>query len=275
MIADKVSWSVIAVPSPEWADMVFPELPREDREHALWEAIFRATRADAADPVQAWKEHHAMLNSKVEYLNAKQYKYLHYEAPGTRLTIELPPGHIWIGGGTVNKDGISFMANMPTEEVYTAPLREGVNGVVRSTKPLSYQGNLIDNFTITFEKGRIVKAVAEKGQDTLQKLIDTDEGSHYLGEVALVPHQSPISQSNIIFYNTLFDENASNHLAIGNAYPVNIKNGSSMSKEELKQLGLNTSLTHVDFMMGSAEMNIDGETAEGIREPIFRNGNWA
>lgn len=274
-MSDKVSWCVLAVPSPAWAAMVFPQLPQEEQEPALWDAIFRATRADLEDPVQAWHDHHATLNSKVDHLNAKQYRSLHYQAPGTDLTIELPANHIWIGGGSLNKDGVSFMANMPTEEVFTAPLKEGVNGTVRSTKPLSYHGNLIENFTLTFEKGRIVSATAEKGEESLRKLIETDEGSHYLGEVALVPHQSPISQSNIIFYNTLFDENASNHLAIGNAYCVNIPGGAEMTNEELANHGLNISLTHVDFMIGSAEMNIDGETADGKREPIFRNGNWA
>lgn len=274
-MSDKVSWCVLAVPSPQWAAMVYPELSPDEQLSALWDAIFRATRVDTSDPVQAWHDHHAALNSKVDELNAKQYRFLHYEAPGTTLSIELPPNHIWIGGGSVNEKGVSFMANMPTEEVFTAPLREGVNGTVTSTKPLSYHGNLIENFTLTFKNGRIVEATAKKGEESLKQLIETDEGSHYLGEVALVPHLSPISQSNIIFYNTLFDENASNHLAIGNAYPVNIQNGASMTKEELEQHGINTSMTHVDFMIGSAEMNIDGETTDGTREPIFRKGNWA
>ncbi|MGG4494744.1 aminopeptidase [Brevibacillus reuszeri] len=274
-MSDKVSWCVLAVPSVQWASMVFPNLPAEEQEAALWDAIFRATRADMDDPVKAWHDHHAALNSKVDLLNEKQYRYLHYTAPGTELTIELPPKHIWIGGGGHNENGVFFMANMPTEEVFTAPLKNGVNGTVSSTKPLSYHGNLIEDFTLTFKNGKIVEATAKKGEDSLKQLIETDEGSHYLGEVALVPHLSPISQSNIIFFNTLFDENASNHLAIGNAYSVNIENGAKMSKEELEQYGINTSLTHVDFMIGSAEMDIDGETAEGSREPIFRKGNWA
>ena len=274
-MADKVSWSVMAVPSPEWAALVFPELPPEERETALWNAIFEATRIHTPDPIQAWKNHQEELNSKVDYLNQKQYKTLHYEAPGTKLSIDLPKKHIWVGGGSVNQDGIPFMANIPTEEVFTAPHRDGVNGVVQSTKPLSYHGNLIEDFQLTFENGRIVQAKAKKGEVFLQKMIETDEGSHYLGEVALVPHHSPISRSNLIFYNTLFDENASNHLAIGKAYPTNLEGGSSMSPEELAQHGLNTSLVHADFMIGSAEMNIDGEREDGQREPIFRNGNWA
>jgi aminopeptidase len=274
-MSNQVSWSVIAVASSAWAEMVFPNLAEPERTESLWNAIFHATRVDQEDPIQAWEEHHANLNEKVSYLNEKQYKYLHYEAPGTNLSIELPPNHIWIGGGDVNAKGIAFMANMPTEEVFTAPLKEGVNGVVRSTKPLSYNGNLIENFSLTFEKGRIVDFSAESGYVMLKELIETDEGSHYLGEVALVPHQSPISQSNLIFFESLYDENASNHLAIGNAYPVCIEGGAGMGREELEQKGLNTSLTHVDFMIGSAEMNIDGETADGKREPLFRSGNWA
>lgn len=274
-MSDKVSWSIVAVPSPEWAALVFPDLAPQEQEAALWNAIFEATRIHTPDPIQAWADHQAELNRKVEYLNHKQYKTLHYEAPGTRLAIDLPEHHLWVGGGSVNRDGVPFIPNIPTEEVFTAPLRDGVHGVVQSTKPLSYQGNLIEDFQLTFENGRIVQVTAKKGEALLKKVIETDEGSRYLGEVALVPHHSPISQSNIIFYNTLFDENASNHLAIGRAYPINLVGGSSMSKEELAQRGLNSSLVHIDFMIGSAEMNIDGVRADGQREPIFRNGNWA
>ena len=274
-MADKVSWSVIAVPSPAWAAKVFPELDEQKQMESLWKAIFEATRADLDDPVKAWQEHNANLNQKVDWLNGKKYRFLHYKAPGTALTIELPKNHLWVGGGSENEKGDPFVANMPTEEVFTAPLKEGVNGVVRSTKPLSYGGNLIENFSLTFEKGRIVDFSAEAGSEVLKRLIETDEGSHYLGEVALVPHKSPISNTNLIFYNTLFDENASNHVAIGNSYAFCLEGGKSMSKEELEQHGMNASITHVDFMIGSAEMDIDGETAEGTKEPIFRNGNWA
>jgi aminopeptidase len=274
-MADKVSWSVIAVPSPAWAAKVFPELDEQKQMESLWKAIFEATRADLDDPVKAWQEHNTNLNQKVDYLNGKKYRFLHYKAPGTALTIELPKKHLWVGGGSENEKGNPFVANMPTEEVFTAPLKEGVNGVVRSTKPLSYGGNLIENFSLTFEKGRIVDFSAEAGSEVLKRLIETDEGSHYLGEVALVPHKSPISNTNLIFYNTLFDENASNHVAIGNSYAFCLEGGKSMSKEELEQHGMNASITHVDFMIGSAEMDIDGETAEGNKEPIFRNGNWA
>lgn len=275
MQSDKVSWTVIATPSPAWAAKVFPDAAPEEQVSLLWEAIFKATRADLDNPVEAWKKHDETLHEKVAYLNERRYKKLHYTAPGTDLTIELPDQHIWVGAGSINEQGHPFMANMPTEEVFTVPYRTGVNGVVSSTKPLSYGGNIIDNFSLTFENGRIVDVKAEQGEDILKRLVDTDEGSHYLGEVALVPFQSPISQSNVLFYNTLFDENASNHLAIGSAYAFCIEGGKTMTPEELEKNGLNDSLTHVDFMIGSAEMNIDGITADDKAEPVFRNGNWA
>ncbi|PLR69542.1 aminopeptidase [Bacillus sp. UMB0893] len=274
MQADKVSWTVIAVPSEKWAAKVFPDAGDQAVE-MLWDAIFKATRTDLEDPVVAWKEHDQSLHSKVEFLNGKKYKKLHYRAKGTDLTIDLPEKHLWIGAGSVNEKGDDFMANMPTEEVFTVPAKEGVNGVVASTKPLSYGGNLIDNFSITFEKGRITEVKAEEGEEILKELVATDEGSHYLGEVALVPHDSPISMSNVLFYNTLFDENASNHLAIGNAYAFCIEGGKKMSREELLENGVNSSITHVDFMIGSAEMDIDGILEDGTSEPLFRKGTWA
>ncbi|MGN7296490.1 aminopeptidase [Ferdinandcohnia sp. SAFN-114] len=273
--ADKVSWSVIAVPSESWAEKVFPDLSSAEQVEKLWEAIFQATRVDTENPVQAWKDHNATLHAKVEYLNKKKYKKLHYTAPGTDLMVELPEGHVWIGGGGENEQNIQFVANMPTEEVFTVPAKEGVNGYISSTKPLNYGGSLIDNFTLTFENGRIVDVKAEAGEDTLKRLVETDEGSHYLGEVALVPHSSPISQSKILFYNTLFDENASNHFAIGNAYAFCIEGGKTMSREELVIKGANSSITHVDFMVGSGEMDIDGITTDGTIEPVFRKGDWA
>ena len=273
--SDKISWTVIAAPSKQWAKKVFPEVPEEEQVNTLWDAIFKATRSDLEDPVQAWAQHNDNLHEKVQYLNDKKYSKLHYTAPGTDLTIELPKGHLWCGAGSVNEKGDEFMANMPTEEVFTVPNKDGVNGYVSSTKPLSYGGNIIDNFKITFENGRIINVEAEQGEDVLKNLVATDEGSHYLGEVALVPFQSPISQSNVLFYNTLFDENASNHLAIGSAYAFCLEGGKTMSHEELLENGLNQSITHVDFMIGSAEMNIDGITVEGEAQPVFRNGNWA
>ena len=273
--SDKVSWSVIAVPSEAWAAKVFPDEPAEIQVNKLWDAIFTAVRVDAENPVDAWKKHDETLHEKVHYLNEKRYKKLHYTAPGTDLTIELPEKHLWVGAGSVNEKGFEFMANMPTEEVFTVPFKTGVNGTVASTKPLSYGGNIIDRFSITFENGKIVGVKAEEGEEILKRLVETDEGSHYLGEVALVPFNSPISQSNVLFFNTLFDENASNHLAIGSAYAFCIEGGKKMSSEELAENGLNESITHVDFMIGSAEMDIDGITADGASEPIFRAGNWA
>ncbi|MBB3112649.1 aminopeptidase [Paenibacillus phyllosphaerae] len=272
--ADKVPWSVVAASTEAWAAKVFPEAGA-DAVDQLWEAIFTAVRLNEADPVQAWDAHNANLHQKADYLNAKRYKKLHYRAPGTDLTVELPQKHLWLGASSTAPDGSAFMANMPTEEVFTVPFKDGVEGYVSSTKPLSYAGNIIDGFKLTFEKGRVVKVEAEKGQEILQQLIDTDEGSHYLGEAALVPHQSPISQSNILFYNTLFDENASNHFAIGSGYAFNLEGGKQMSREELAEYGVNNSITHVDFMVGSAEMDIDGILEDGTVEPIFRGGNWA
>ena len=273
--SDKISWTVIASPSEAWAEKVFPNLPKEKQVDALWDAIFKATRSDLDNPVEAWTKHNDTLHEKVHYLNAKKYAKLHYTAPGTDLTIELPKGHLWCGAGSVNEKGEEFMANMPTEEVFTVPHKDGVNGYVSSTKPLSYGGNIIDNFKITFENGRITKVEAEQGEEVLKNLVATDEGSHRLGEVALVPHDSPISNSGLLFYNTLFDENASNHLAIGSAYAFCLEGGKKMNREELEANGLNQSITHVDFMIGSAEMNIDGITEDGKTEPVFRNGNWA
>jgi aminopeptidase len=275
MMSDKISWTVVSAPSEGWAKMVFPDESPEAAVDKLWDAIFKAVRVDTENPVEAWKQHNANLHEKVDYLNGKRYKRLHYKAPETDLTIELPEKHLWVGAGSVNEQGNDFMANMPTEEVFTVPLKTGVNGYVSSTKPLSYGGNIIDNFKITFENGRITEVQAEEGEEILKQLVATDEGSHFLGEVALVPHQSPISQSNVLFFNTLFDENASNHLAIGSAYAFCLEGGKKMSKEELAEHGLNESLTHVDFMIGSSQMDIDGIKEDGSSEPVFRNGDWA
>lgn len=274
-MSDKISWSIVAIPSQVWADKVFPDLAPDSRVDALWEAIFKATRIDQTDPVSAWREHTDTLDTKADRLNARKYKALHYQAPGTDLTIELPPLHHWVSAGSSNSQGTTFVANMPTEEVFTAPLKNGVNGTVSSTKPLSYAGNLIENFSLTFKNGEIVDFKAENGYETLKNLIETDDGSRYLGEVALVPHHSPISQTDLIFYNTLFDENASNHLAIGKAYAFCLEGGKSMSQQEQTEHGLNDSLTHVDFMIGSADMDIDGIREDGTREAVFRKGNWA
>ncbi|NOV02115.1 aminopeptidase [Paenibacillus planticolens] len=274
-LTNKVSWSIVAVPSLAWANKVFPSLPEEERVDALWNAIFKATRVDTEDPILNWKTHAHALETKSALLNQKQYKALHYRTEGTDITISLPKDHIWVSAGSSNEQGNSFIANIPTEEVFTSPLRDGVNGTVKSTKPLSYNGVLIENFSLTFKDGKIIAFQAEKGEEMLKSLIELDEGSHYLGEIALVPHRSPISDMNLIFYNTLYDENASCHFAIGRAFPFCLQGGTRMSGDELQQHGLNDSLTHVDFMMGSADMDIDGILPNGEAEPLFRRGDWA
>lgn len=275
MQADKFSWTVIAAPSPHWAAKVFPSLPKKEQVPSLWNAIFKAVRVDQEDPVGAWRKHNDMLHEKVHYLNDKNYTALHYTSPATDLTVGLPIGHIWCGASSDNIHGIPFMANMPTEEVFTAPHKDEVNGYVSSTKPLSYGGNIIDNFKLFFENGKVVKCEAEQGLDVLKQLLATDEGAKHLGEVALVPHSSPISQSNTLFFNTLFDENASNHFALGSAYAFNLTGGKTMTSEQLEAHNLNQSITHVDFMVGSENMNIDGVKEDGSIEPLIRNGDWA
>ncbi|EST10689.1 aminopeptidase [Sporolactobacillus laevolacticus] len=270
----KVSWTIVSVPTLAWSAKVYPGMGEAERMDALWQQIFTITRANNANPEEAWKKHIQALTDKLNYFNEKRFKKLHYNGPGTNLTIELPTEHLWVGGGMTNGKGTPFQPNMPTEEIFTMPLKTGVNGTVSSTKPLNYGGNLIDHFSITFENGRIVDYTAKQGLDTLKQIIETDEGAHYLGEVSLVPHHSPISETNLIFYNTLFDENASCHLAIGHGFPFNYRGGRQMSEEALAAAGMNQSLTHVDFMVGSGELDIDGETADGQIIPIFREGNW-
>lgn len=274
--ANKVSWLVAAAAGSAWAEKVFPTLSsKEEQVDALWDAIFKATRMYEADPVATWHNHDALLTNKANELNKEQFDSLHYTAPGTDLVIGLPENHRWEGAGSINARGERFIANMPTEEVFTAPDNRRIDGVVVSTKPLSYSGNTIENMTFTFKDGKVVDVTAEKGEDVLKKLIDTDEGAKSLGEVALVPDSSPISQSGITFFNTLFDENASNHLALGSAYAFNLEGGTEMSEEELITAGLNRSQTHVDFMIGSNKMNVDGIKKDGTIVPIFRNGEWA
>jgi len=270
-----VSWCVAAIATKEWSQKVFPDSRPQEAQMKLWDNIFQATRADTAEPVKAWNEHLEELNKKLTFLNNNPIQSLHYVGKGTDLVVELPKNHIWMGGGEDNAKGVYFIANMPTEEIFTMPLKTGVNGYVSSTKPLSYGGNLIDHFTLTFKDGRIVDFSAKEGYEALAKLIKTDEGSHYLGEVALVPHDSPVSNTNIIFYNTLFDENASCHFAIGSAYPTNIEGGAHMSDDELEAHGVNTSISHVDFMVGSPEINIEATMINGEKKMILEKGNWA
>jgi aminopeptidase len=272
----EVNWCVVAVPIASWATLVFPDAGSpEEAVDNLWRAIFRAVRADQDDVTGAWDAHVESLRRVRTHLNAKQYRTYHYTGPGTNLRVGMPDDHIWLGGAVTGKQGVPFIPNLPTEEVFSMPHRERVDGTVRCTKPLSYAGNVIEDFSFRFERGRIVEMSARKGQSVLQRLIDTDNGSRQLGEIALVPHSSPISQSGVLFYNTLFDENASSHFAIGRAYRTCVKNGPQMSDLEFSSIGGNESLTHVDFMIGSEEIDVDGETAGGEREPVMRSGEWA
>ncbi|HBI2074640.1 TPA: aminopeptidase [Enterococcus faecalis] len=274
--ANKVSWTVVAAVSEGWAAKVFPELATsEEQVDALWNEIFKTTRIYEENPVIAWDIHDKKLQEKAAELNEQQFTALHYTAPGTDLTIGLPKNHLWEGAGSYNARGEEFMANMPTEEVFTAPDSRRVDGYVSSTKPLSYAGTIISGMKFTFKDGKVVDFSAEQGEEALKNLLAIDEGAKHLGEVALVPDPSPISQSGLIFYNTLFDENASNHLAFGSAYAFNLQGGTEMSEEELAEAGLNRSQTHVDFMVGSDKMNIDGIKEDGTIVPVFRNGDWA
>ncbi|MBU9709495.1 aminopeptidase [Paenibacillus sp. AK121] len=271
----KISWCLIKAPTKAWADKVFADVAEEDRIRVMWDTIFQMNRVDGSDPIQNWQNHLKNLEQVQDKLNHKKYKSLHYRAPGTDLRIELADGHIWRSGGGENGRGDYFVANMPTEEVFTMPKRTGVNGHITSTMPLNLNGQLVDRITFTFKDGKVTEYTAESGEQHLTHLLATDEGASYLGEVALVPHDSPISNLNRIFYNTGIDENASCHLALGSAYPFNIENGTQMNREELLQNGANVSLTHVDFMIGSAELDIDGELQDGSKEVVFRKGNWA
>lgn len=275
LMSNRNTWCVISIPTVSWAKKVFPNLAEGDAINHLWNSIFTTVRVDTENPEVAWDEHKANLKKRLDSLNSLSLKSLHYKnSLGTNLRIELPENHLWLGGAETTPNGIDFIANMPTEEVFTLPKKTGVNGTVISSKPLNYNGNLIEKFSLRFEEGRIVEYSAEKGYETLKHLIETDEGSHYLGEVALVPYDSPISNSNILFFNTLFDENASCHLAIGKAYPVCLSNSENLSKTELENSGVNDSLVHVDFMIGTKDLEIIGVTMEGKEISIFINGNF-
>lgn len=270
-------WSVIGVPSVEWAKVVFPDLSEEEAFEKLGDALFAVTRVtEDNDPVADWDLHDKELIAHAERLNSYKFKKLHFTGEnGTDLEVELMDGHIWIGGGCMTPGGVYFDPNMPTEECFTMPKKTGVNGIVYASKPLDYEGKVIDGFWLRFENGKVVDFGAKERQDSLAQLLSFDEGSSYLGEVALVPYDSPISQSGILFFNTLYDENAACHLAFGRPYPENLEGGVEMSKEELTARGANDSMQHLDFMIGTRGMNIDGVQADGTVVPVFRNGNWA
>jgi aminopeptidase len=269
------NWLAVSAPVPGWASKIFPNLPVDQQDDKLWDAIFEICRVKQADPVSAWQDHIRELKARSDYLNQKQYRSLHMLAPGTDLSVGLPRGHVWRSGQLTSENGISFVANMPTEEVFTMPHKDQVDGFVTATKPLSYGGAIMEDFTLTFQSGRVIKAVAKRGEESLQKLLDTDEGARRLGEISFVPHSSPISQSGLLFYNILIDENAANHMALGHAYKFSLEGGESLSDEEFAALGGNYSLIHIDFMTGSAQVNVDGLLEEGTAEPIIRGGEWA
>ena len=270
-----INWNIIAYPGTSWAKEVFPGEEEHIAVAKLAEAIFAASRVDRDDPIAAWAAHNKARRHRTEWLNGQRFSALHYSGPGTDLTIGLADGHEWQGGASVAKNGVTCNANIPTEEVFTTPHALRVEGRVRSTMPLSHQGTLIDGIEVRFEAGRIVEARASRGEEVFTKVLDTDEGARRLGEVALVPHSSPISQSGILFLNTLFDENASCHIALGQCYSKCFLDGSSLTQDEIAQQGGNKSLIHIDWMIGSGEIDIDGVRADGSRVPVFRKGEWA
>lgn len=269
------NWCVVATATPSWAKKVFPDLPVDDAQNKLWEEIFAACRVNVSDPVSAWKAHTDKLIKYKEFLKAKCYSALHYKGPGTDLTVGLPKKQNWSGAKESFKNGITGVVNIPTEEVFTAPHKDKVEGVVSASMPLNLLGVLIEDFSLTFEKGRVTHITAKKGELDLRKLIETDENAGRLGEAALVPNNSPISQSGHLFYNSLFDENAACHLALGNAYRNTIQGGDEMTEEEFEASGGNKSMIHVDFMIGSGQLDIDGICEDGSREPVMRQGEWA
>ncbi len=269
-------WCIAAVPGVAWSKKVFPQLSEKKAVEAMWQAILQASRADGKNPVQAWKEHNQDLSNRCAYLNGLGLQYLEYKsANGTNLLVQLNEDGLFAGGQEKTLKGRSFNPNIPTEEVFTSPKAGAAEGIVYSTKPLSYMGELIENFSMRFEKGRAVEVHAEKGEELLKKMISMDEGAARLGECALIPFNSPISQSGILFYNTLFDENASCHLAVGHGFNECLKGYENYTDEECKKRGINESMIHVDFMIGAADMSVVGITKTGERVQIFQNGNWA
>lgn len=271
----EINWTIVAGGTPAWAAVMFPNDPPDEALAKLWAAIFYTTRINSADPVSAWKTHDANLHKRSAMLNEKRYSALQYRGPGVDFRLGLADDHQWLGGGTTAGNGKYCIPNMPTEEVFTTPHKNRADGTVTASKPLSHLGTMIEGIQVRFERGRIVEAHATRGQEVLEKLIDTDDGARRLGEVALVPHSSPIAQSGLVFFNTLFDENAASHIALGQSYSSCLINGDKLSPDELTAKGANSSLIHVDWMIGSAELDIDGITATGTAEPLMRKGEWA
>ena len=270
----EINWTIVPCATPAWATQVFPGQPEQTAVSLLWDAIFASTRIDRPDPVAAWREHDARLQERASFLNARRFAALHFFGGETDLQVGLADDHLWLGGGTMARNGLPCIPNMPTEEVFTTPHKDRVEGWVSSTKPLSYQGTLIENIRVRFEKGRVVEFQADTGQAVLRGMLDTDEGARRLGEVSLVPHSSPIAKSGLLFWNTLFDENAASHIALGQAYSTCLINGNSLDAAQLESKGANTSLIHVDWMIGSSGMNVDGIRADGGAEALMRQGEW-
>jgi len=269
-----INWTIVPYASAAWARAVFPEASETTAVRKLWNALFMTTRVDADDPVAAWSEHNKQLARRSKWRNQRSFASLHFKGPGTDLTVGLGDGHVWCGGAERAKNGIVCNPNMPTEEVFTAPHKDRVEGTVTATKPLSYMGTLIEEIAVRFEKGAIVDAKAKKGGDVLHKVLETDDGARRLGEVALVPYTSPISKSGLLFYNTLFDENAASHIALGQAYTSTFKDGAAESPARLAGRGANRSLIHIDWMIGSNKVDVDGIAADGSAEPVMRGGEW-
>ena len=273
---DRIRWCVISIPTVGWARKVFPDIPKSAAVEQLWNAIFETTRTNLTDPAAAWHRHNASFEEKVRFLNNKQFDaFVYKNALGTNITVGMPKNHIWAGGSEIAEDGIAFFPNIPTEEIFSAPDKTRVNGTLAASHPLVYNGQLIDHFALTFKDGKVVGYHAEQGFDALKSLVEANPGSNMLGEISFVPYDSPIQNLGILFYNTLFDENASCHFALGAAYPTCIEGGQNMSETELAAAGLNISTTHVDFMVGSEDLSIVRLDAEGNETPIFVDGNWA
>lgn len=270
----EINWTIVSAATPPWAAAMFPDDAPEVAMQKLWDAIFAITRINGDDPVADWKAHDAHLHRRAEQMNAKRYSALHYRGPGTDFRLGLADDHLWLGGGTTAVNGIYCIPNMPTEEIFTTPHKDRADGTVTASKPLSYQGTMIEGIRVRFEKGRIVEAHATQGLGVLEKLISTDDGARRLGEVALVPHSSPIAASGLVFFNTLFDENAASHIALGQAYTSCLRDGDKLTPEELEARGANDSLIHVDWMIGSNKLDIDGIAASGTAEPVMRGGEW-
>jgi aminopeptidase len=275
LMLNTFNWSLIALPVPGWAKKLYPKLSEKKAVEKLWEKIFELCRLDRKDPVKAWEEHIGNLHARSAYLTDKNYSALKYKGPGTDLTLGLPKGHLWESARIKSTRGVSYVANLPTEEVFSMPDKNRTEGVVTATLPLSHAGTIIEGFSLTFKNGSVVDFKAKKGGKILEELLNTDEGARRLGEVALVPNSSPIAQSNMMFYNTLFDENAASHLALGRAYRSTMKGGETMTAEEFAAAGGNDSMAHEDFMIGSSKLDIDGISQSGKSEPVMRKGEWA